>query len=112
RDRSTLLLHDDPPTPQPGVLSLHDARPISWQVRAALEATLLDGPVADVPDPLVTEHDRIRYMLTARARRAVRDWAGGFVPAPAPDRKSTRLNSSHVKSSYAVFCLKKKQAGT
>src|SRR5690606_26478235 len=24
------------------------------------------------------------------------------------DRKSTRLNSSHVKSSYAVFCLKKK----
>src|SRR5699024_11595983 len=25
-----------------------------------------------------------------------------------PDRKSTRLNSSHVSSSYAVFCLKKK----
>src|SRR5690606_21659883 len=31
------------------------------------------------------------------ARRALR-----------PDRKSTRLNSSHVKISYAVFCLKKK----
>src|SRR5690606_41569531 len=32
-------------------------------------------------------------------------------PAPrrsTPDRKSTRLNSSHVKISYAVFCLKKK----
>src|SRR5207302_10833944 len=27
------------------------------------------------------------------------------------DRKSTRLNSSHVKISYAVFCLKKKTAG-
>src|SRR5436305_11104587 len=27
---------------------------------------------------------------------------------PAIDRKSTRLNSSHVRSSYAVFCLKKK----
>src|SRR5690606_41998761 len=26
----------------------------------------------------------------------------------SPDRKSTRLNSSHVKISYAVFCLKKK----
>src|SRR5690625_5379314 len=26
----------------------------------------------------------------------------------APDRKSTRLNSSHVAISYAVFCLKKK----
>src|SRR5690606_12693040 len=28
---------------------------------------------------------------------------------PDEDRKSTRLNSSHVKSSYAVFCLKKKK---
>src|SRR5690606_39486275 len=28
----------------------------------------------------------------------------------ARDRKSTRLNSSHVKISYAVFCLKKKTA--
>src|SRR5690606_41289725 len=27
------------------------------------------------------------------------------------DRKSTRLNSSHVKISYAVFCLKKKNTG-
>src|SRR5690606_17925496 len=31
----------------------------------------------------------------------------GAAPA-AEDRKSTRLNSSHVKISYAVFCLKKK----
>src|SRR5947209_15185066 len=29
-------------------------------------------------------------------------------PALAADRKSTRLNSSHANSSYAVFCLKKK----
>src|SRR5437868_7979268 len=28
---------------------------------------------------------------------------------PVPDRKSTRLNSSHVSISYAVFCLKKKK---
>src|SRR5256885_11108852 len=27
---------------------------------------------------------------------------------PGPDRKSTRLNSSHLVISYAVFCLKKK----
>src|SRR5699024_11933978 len=32
-------------------------------------------------------------------------WAGG---CPTEDRKSTRLNSSHVSISYAVFCLKKK----
>src|SRR2546426_5674766 len=29
--------------------------------------------------------------------------------APRPDRKSTRLNSSHLVISYAVFCLKKKK---
>src|SRR6266568_311718 len=28
---------------------------------------------------------------------------------PPPDRKSTRLNSSHSSISYAVFCLKKKK---
>src|SRR5690606_39446243 len=32
-------------------------------------------------------------------------YAGGPYD-PTPDRKSTRLNSSHVKTSYAVFCLK------
>src|SRR5699024_12777665 len=31
-----------------------------------------------------------------------------FKPNPYIDRKSTRLNSSHVSISYAVFCLKKK----
>src|SRR6266403_4465571 len=30
---------------------------------------------------------------------------------PCGDRKSTRLNSSHVEISYAVFCLKKKKVG-
>src|SRR5690625_6291588 len=30
-------------------------------------------------------------------------------PDRSPDRKSTRLNSSHVAISYAVFCLKKKK---
>src|SRR5690606_40107733 len=33
----------------------------------------------------------------------------GFLKTPRQDRKSTRLNSSHVKISYAVFCLKKKK---
>src|SRR5256885_2911223 len=34
-------------------------------------------------------------------------------PVPDEDRKSTRLNSSHLVISYAVFCLKKKKsAGT
>src|SRR5690349_22204921 len=33
----------------------------------------------------------------------------GVHHAGQPDRKSTRLNSSHVEISYAVFCLKKKK---
>src|SRR5215475_5338950 len=41
-----------------------------------------------------------RRLRPARQRSARR---------PPGDRKSTRLNSSHVKSSYAVFCLKKKK---
>src|SRR5690625_5489144 len=32
--------------------------------------------------------------------------------ATKPDRKSTRLNSSHVAISYAIFCLKKKSTRT
>src|SRR5580765_8872256 len=34
---------------------------------------------------------------------------GRDLPAVRPDRKSTRLNSSHPSISYAVFCLKKKK---
>src|SRR3712207_7793505 len=43
----------------------------------------------------------------------VADYEARAVPLPAcidavgPDRKSTRLNSSHANISYAVFCLKK-----
>src|SRR5438874_10338937 len=39
-------------------------------------------------------------------------FSGGWPPEKIPefgDRKSTRLNSSHVENSYAVFCLKKKK---
>src|SRR5437870_7271892 len=35
-------------------------------------------------------------------------WPDIMACAPSRDRKSTRLNSSHVAISYAVFCLKKK----
>src|SRR5690349_23914608 len=36
-------------------------------------------------------------------------WKGASLVIKPPDRKSTRLNSSHVEISYAVFCLKKKK---
>src|SRR5690606_39617925 len=44
--------------------------------------------------------------VTAAGIKAYED---GNALTPTPDRKSTRLNSSHVKISYAVFCLKKKK---
>src|SRR5438445_2237869 len=44
----------------------------------------------------------------AQERRACRLGAGDRT-ADHPDRKSTRLNSSHANISYAVFCLKKKK---
>src|SRR5437868_12758519 len=61
-------------------LSLHDALPISWA-----EGTLAIFRRARLP----YFPDRLLSFNTA-------------------DRKSTRLNSSHVSISYAVFCLKKK----
>src|SRR5437773_8460985 len=36
-------------------------------------------------------------------------WAEQPEPTRSEDRKSTRLNSSHITISYAVFCLKKKK---
>src|SRR5256885_8202858 len=52
-------------------------------------------------------------LALARACRDVEGlWVGVWHPnltAPLGDRKSTRLNSSHLVISYAVFCLKKKK---
>src|SRR5256885_4693409 len=45
----------------------------------------------------------------AGLRRAAGGGAGGGRDARDRDRKSTRLNSSHLVISYAVFCLKKKK---
>src|SRR5690606_1373687 len=56
-------------------------------------------PDAEIPIPALTDKDR-RDLAFAMEHGA--DWIG-------LDRKSTRLNSSHVKISYAVFCLKKKK---
>src|SRR5437588_3709002 len=49
----------------------------------------------------------VRPAPAARRRRGPGFRLGRAVPGR--DRKSTRLNSSHTVSSYAVFCLKKKK---
>src|SRR5690349_22431666 len=59
-------------------------------------------------------HDHGRYYSTSRTfynrDKFYRGEAKrGMYIRPERDRKSTRLNSSHVEISYAVFCLKKKK---
>src|SRR5690606_41484521 len=97
-----------PTPPRPSSLSLHDALPIFVQ-----RARAGHGDVGRASDhriePVIAvglggpQH---RAAAIGDARRddsgVVERERGGL------DRKSTRLNSSHVKISYAVFCLKKK----
>src|SRR3989442_9492841 len=47
-------------------------------------------------------------LMRMRAAAVHLQLLGHRSPEPVLDRKSTRLNSSHVRISYAVFCLKKK----
>src|SRR5256885_7158044 len=59
-------------------------------------------------------HDALPICAKSRqGRTAGSGWTGRRCtcragPKQKPDRKSTRLNSSHLVISYAVFCLKKK----
>src|SRR5215208_7514372 len=56
---------------------------------------------------------RSRHRARQRHRRCHRVLSRqGRLRARSRDRKSTRLNSSHVAISYAVFCLKKKKQKT
>src|SRR5207253_10788699 len=75
-------------------LSLHDALPILFAV-SCISTMKVEWP---------------RAMLSEAPTRAkIRSTRPSFASrAGTKDRKSTRLNSSHVAISYAVFCLKKK----
>src|SRR6266446_7801426 len=74
---------NDTATTEIYTLSLHDALPISLRLGVRSSGSLIS---------------RARAIAPARRR-----------PGTGRDRKSTRLNSSHLVISYAVFCLKKKK---
>src|SRR5947199_3454991 len=74
-------------------LSLHDALPIC-RCANRIDDRRVDRSVRCAEGG--------RRDCGTRHRRAI-----SSVPRPAIDRKSTRLNSSHLGISYAVFCLKK-----
>src|SRR5688572_32113585 len=69
--------------------------------------SILDGRDFEVLPGGAREHDAdvVSLATECRGERMRRT-------LPSPDRKSTRLNSSHSQISYAVFCLKKKSTGS
>src|SRR5439155_13642480 len=77
------------------------------EVRDVVHAPQVPGTVPVSPDDSAwTRVARSWFPLVGQVIHKSR-W---FAPAVAGvDRKSTRLNSSHVAISYAVFCLKKKK---
>src|ERR1039457_2165910 len=59
--------------------------------------------------PIGPLHLVLNFSGSAAGQRHSRQRAGVDIGANLLDRKSTRLNSSHLVISYAVFCLKKKK---
>src|SRR5688500_19575578 len=92
-----------PPTTALSTLSLHDALPISARRSGVFLAELVD-PARGVEDLLLARIERV----AARADFHLQIVSQSRLRLERVDRKSTRLNSSHLVISYAVFCLKKK----
>src|SRR3989442_8801442 len=92
---------NDTATTEIYTLSLHDALPI-YQL-----------DFREFPARHLEMHFIGLQIEKGRIHRSVSPWRDGarlIVPETEIDRKSTRLNSSHVRISYAVFCLKKKKS--
>src|SRR5207249_11142821 len=98
----------------PGIytLSLHDALPI-WVIFMLVALVIATAAGLAPPylaglaiDNGIRPHDlgALDLIVGAFIVSALLYWAASYA-----DRKSTRLNSSHVSISYAVFCLKKKR---
>src|SRR5690606_40979271 len=85
-------------------LSLHDALPI-WE--SGCRSRRRDRVHGSILQPPAAGHSP----LPADRRPACPAGSAAWLQPRRcrADRKSTRLNSSHVKISYAVFCLKKKK---
>src|SRR2546430_5258043 len=71
----------------------------------------VDAPTPDELRPLTTICvDQTEFVVNKLRDRGTHQAYGVVTNAQDLDRKSTRLNSSHSQISYAVFCLKKKNA--
>src|SRR5690554_7543877 len=85
--------------------------------------TAIEGKFEDVNAQIFSAETTYQFLENKSVRleaqhmwadRDKKNWAGGTLEfaynANWTDRKSTRLNSSHVRISYAVFCLEKKNS--
>src|SRR5690625_7021681 len=104
-----------------GSTSYETARVVDVQPIVDIERTPVDREVCRQQEVLVEKrHSHTPTILGAIVGGVVGNQFGGgsgrraatVAGAALGDRKSTRLNSSHVAISYAVFCLKKKKAST
>src|SRR5690349_24289010 len=93
----SLFFFNDTATTEIYTLSLHDALPICI-IKSA--GSLSGGDPCRCPEGEQTAVRMWRNSTISRHHGAA---------IVETDRKSTRLNSSHVEISYAVFCLKKKK---
>src|SRR5436305_15318792 len=90
---SCFFFYTDTATTDIYTLSLHDALPICLKmVKTARDR---DMTARELADEMSSYFSEMAEKLDISCDRL--------------DRKSTRLNSSHVRISYAVFCLKKKK---
>src|SRR5690625_5023483 len=94
--------------------SAHDRAEPLWRLAALLRerteayATLISTEMGKPHAEAGTEVEKCAWACEHYAEHG----AGMLAGEPIEDRKSTRLNSSHVAISYAVFCLKKKKKVT
>src|SRR5690349_23187251 len=96
-----IFFFNDPATTLIYTLSLHDALPISVVAHARQHG----GGILRAP---ATAREQVEHFAPRAGLGCALLWL--LVQSEAElDRKSTRLNSSHVEISYAVFCLKKKK---
>src|SRR5207249_9223869 len=96
---------NDPATTEIYTLSLHDALPIC-QIEA--HDVGKEQSIAGAVRTVDRAADGILHGVDERDAD-VGERHAGEKGSQGQDRKSTRLNSSHVSISYAVFCLKKKK---
>src|SRR5690242_21767477 len=90
-----IFISTDTATSKIYTLSLHDALPI-FQVFTFYPGASPDVMASSVTAPLERQFGQIPGLKQ-------------MLSSSSGDRKSTRLNSSHMSISYAVFCLKKKK---